>query len=1202
MTMDGGERIDEDHQQEFDVVNNNNNEDDYDYDDDDDLFPSIPVDGKVLRLHFACHAKLPMGSYLRVTSSQSWSSTSLKNNHSRNSSSNSSNILRSHNHTPNDIMKDDDLDDEHNSSLYSSSVEMVTSPEMYPIWKTRYPVIRVVNNGGGGGMRENEGEESNNESYENNGVLYHKYRYLVVTPGKTTTNNGDENDYSNEDYQDDDEQPKQGHQVISRGGMVTSDGKGAVIDVDEWENPLDDTATDSSTKTSVDDLPYRTVEIDVSSVSSPTFGKVLNQSSSTTSSTFTSDGVRIDNWNDATDAAFLPYKENIKANNTQPQQKQTGDSVWTSESDSDVLMNSDKDDKDKADDDDETNTKASSLSSSLKRIFLVCYHLPIILQRDDETGELSATFSESLIAKTEQSGVSKSYHTQWIGTVSSDFKTDEEKDAVRALLKPMNCTPLFLDKSLRDSFYYGMCKQVLWPAFHNIDLLDISKSGWGSKTMNDEPDASNWDQSRLDGWWKAYREVNKIFADTLMTLVQPNDKVWVHDYHLSLLPKMIHEAEDLNCMEQTIQMVYFLHIPFPTSQVFREIVHGEEILEGMLHADVVGFHAFDHARHFLTASKRILGLSHESLMGGLIGVRYRGTKVLVTISNVSIETDVVLSSMNLPSFTDSVKESKMKFEGKKVICGVDIAQGLSGVSLKLLAYERLLTDYPNWFGKVVLVQRNLIPSARISDEVDTLKHVRYLVNRLKKNFGPDVIDYEEINGSSLPRDQRLTLWASSDVFMSTCIREGLNLLPLEYVYVNRDPATPGVTLISEFSAMSHILNGALRVNPYDIKLASTIIDKALSMSLEEKLSRRERDIHFVSTSPSGQWTRNVLRDLNDVKLATEVEAKPTKKSLIASAKLESVRSHEEETKAALLNPKSVTSAYHLAKKRVIFIDFNGTIVMKEPTGKYLKREMLGMIGNKPPQETIEALTEICADENNVVFVVSGDTESNIENAIGDIPGLGLASGNGGCISLPLKPGESKRTWEVIDQGVNWEAVLNIAMPVLAKYTALSNGSFVKETSSSIGWSYYGCDPEWGEWLASYLVMELEVALQSFDIRIVKLKGVVEVVPRKLNKGRIVKRVLRDSGADFILCMGDDVSDEKMFTAVLSVLAESETEVHPSHAFTVTVGKKQSNASYYVENAEDVAELLVGITNLRRNSGYGRTMSWDKDDTIPAMFE
>ena len=308
-------------------------------------------------------------------------------------------------------------------------------------------------------------------------------------------------------------------------------------------------------------------------------------------------------------------------------------------------------------------------------------------------------------------------------------------------------------------------------------------------------------------------------------------------------------------------MVYFLHIPFPTSQVFREIDHGEEILEGMLHADVVGFHAFDHARHFLTASKRILGLSHESLVGGLIGVRYRKTKVLVTISNVSIETDVVQASLQSKVVTEGSNALKLKYEGKKIISGVDIAQGLSGVSLKLLAYERLLSDYPNWVGNVVLVQRNVIPSVRKTDEEDTLKHVRQLVQRLQINFGRDVIDYDEFYGPSLPREHRLVLWSASDVFMSTSIREGLNLLPLEYVYTNKHPVAPGVTMISEFSAMSSILNGALRVNPYDIKLASTIIDKALSMSVEEKISRRERDIHFVSTSPSGQWTRNVLRDL-----------------------------------------------------------------------------------------------------------------------------------------------------------------------------------------------------------------------------------------------------------------------------------------------------------------------------------------------------
>ena len=263
--------------------------------------------------------------------------------------------------------------------------------------------------------------------------------------------------------------------------------------------------------------------------------------------------------------------------------------------------------------------------------------------------------------------------------------------------------------------------------------------------------------------------------------------------------------------------------------------------------------------------------------------------------------------------------------------------------------------------------------------------------------------------------------------------------------------------------------------------------------------------------------------------------------------------------------------------------------------------MLGISGHKPPEETMQALTELCSDERNIVFVVSGDTEKNIESAIGGIVGLGLAAGNGGSISLPLKPGETTRKWEAIDLGVNWEAVLQRAMPVLSKFTARANGSFVKHTASSIGWSYYGCDPEWGEILASQLVIELEVTLHAFDVRIVKLKGVVEVVPRNLNKGKIVRKVLADHDADFILCMGDDVSDEKMFTSVFSVLAESDNQQNTSHVFTVTVGKKASNASYYLEQAQDVANLLVDMTNVRHGLGSGRAMSWDKDDCTEDLF-
>merc|ERR1712194_497068 len=210
---------------------------------------------------------------------------------------------------------------------------------------------------------------------------------------------------------------------------------------------------------------------------------------------------------------------------------------------------------------------------------------------------------------------------------------------------------------------------------------------------------------------------------------------------------------------------------------------------------------------------------------------------------------------------------------------------------------------------------------------------------------------------------------------------------------------------------------------------------------------------------------------------------------------------------------------------------------------YLKREILGRSGNKPPPQVLEALALLCSDSRNTVYVNSGDSAENVLNALGHIHNLGLAVSNGAKFSPPMQDKDEERRWQTFDLGVDWDAVKRVALPVLSKYTARSNGSFVKLTSFSIGWSYYSCDPEWGSLQASHLVLELESELRAFDVRFVTLKGIVEIVPRKLNKGLIVKKLLRDTamqhvnGLDFILCFGDDISDEKMFTSVFSYIAE-----------------------------------------------------------------
>jgi len=1233
-----------------------------------------------------------MGSSLRVTGSSLWAPTSLAN---PSDPMNAHTIAKQPAATAGFPSFGNDAEESLEywinntpTNLYSSSVEMVTTPDTYPVWKTIQPVVVVLN-------------ETTTDKQR------HYYRYLVVTPGASAPAEFD----------------VLGDSEFQTMDISTSDGNDGTVNVMMWEDPkfpsleqtgINKTTAGGSTTGSVHhsasqqsintnttsvvandpsssqndflrlaSLPYRTLDINVETaqVTSP------------------APEDRIDTWNRHDDTTFQPYlvremihrKEKDEALVKRAEERRNhylkhgrSQSSMSDGNLSGIVPLDGSSDAGTVDDNtgdvDMTNivVSASGSNASLNdnaanttlslapKILFICFHLPVVVVKLD--GQWQATWSESLLASKEGSKIVANYRAHWIGTVTphppiSD-SNEEDKQAIRAILAAMDCTPIFLDPTTRQDHYYGFCKQVLWPAFHNIDLLDLSISGadgsgsnntnnGGKESVGSGMDssggaaaaASDWDQSRLDDWWEAFQNVNKEFAKVVEEIAKRDgayghmiDKtyLWIHDYHLSLLPQYLCEKDRAT---KYCRKVFFLHIPFPTSQIFRELECGEEILQGMLHADVVGFHAFDHARHFLNANKRIMGLNYENLVGGLIGVNYMGRTVLVGMSNVSIEPKMVDAALKLPVVGTECQLLRQSHGNRSIICGVEIGQRLSGSSLKLLAYERLLQDYPSWQPKVVMVLRILLPGSRKRDEQITVRELRQIVQRIQDKFGTAVIDYKEISGSTLPLDQRLALWKASDVLMLTPIREGLNHWPMEYIYSKHDMA-PGVVIASEFSAVCSILNGALRVNPFDIQMTVTIMDKALSMDPEEKEGRRYRDMDFVSNSPSDRWVKNVLRDMNDAYTASSSSNKkssdnsprpgistpprsgsrtPRHRRMSSSSRIR--RDEVQGTAAFLLKeshnsfthlkPKVLKQAYDVSNRRVIILDFNGTIILKEPPGKYLKREILGASGNKPPPQVLEALALLCRDSRNTVYVNSGDSAENVLNALGHIHNLGLAVSNGASFSPPMRNEDEERRWQTFDLGVDWDAVKRVALPVLSKYTARSNGSFVKLTAFSIGWSYYSCDPEWGSLQASHLVLELESELKAFDVRLVTLKGIVEIVPRKLNKGLIVKKVLRDISKtpdeppiDFCLCLGDDISDEKMFTSVFSFIAEMgnssaahvDPPVHnadgtleeprpplslaekpipdPMYCFACAVGKKPSSATMYVTDAQEVANALV----------------------------
>lgn len=321
----------------------------------------------------------------------------------------------------------------------------------------------------------------------------------------------------------------------------------------------------------------------------------------------------------------------------------------------------------------------------------------------------------------------------------------------------------------------------------------------------------------------------------------------------------------------------------------------------------------------------------------------------------------------IPTALDGAAALRSKHAGRKIIAGLDVAQYLSGIGMKLVAYEKLLHDAPAWREKLVLVQRCLIPGARQLDEARTVREIRMIVKRIRTKYGDAVIDYKEVYGSTLPIAERLVLWKASDILISTEVRSGLNLWPLEFVYAQKGAEIPGLVIASEYSAVFAILNGALRINPFDMKHMLSMIDKALTMSKEEREGRHLRDIDFVSSNSSAQWIQNVLRDLRDQSMS---DKKEETKDESAVEDVADFLARERDEQFTRLNPNSVMSAYKASSRRVIILDFNGTIVIKEAVESFLKRDSIGNAGDAPPQAVCESLQRLCADPKNTVFVVS----------------------------------------------------------------------------------------------------------------------------------------------------------------------------------------------------------------------------------------
>ncbi|KAM9936279.1 hypothetical protein OXX80_004176 [Metschnikowia pulcherrima] len=464
------------------------------------------------------------------------------------------------------------------------------------------------------------------------------------------------------------------------------------------------------------------------------------------------------------------------------------------------------------------------------KVLVVSNRLPVTITRKNDGSYDYAMSSGGLV--TALQGLKKSTEFQWLGWPGLEIRADEQDKVNEDLMDKFKCTAIFLSDALADLHYNGFSNSILWPLFHY------------------HPGEMNFDESA----WAAYIEANRQFAAKIAPQVDDNDMVWVHDYHLMLLPQML--RAQLGHSKKNVRIGFFLHTPFPSSEIYRILPVREEILKGVLSCDLIGFHTYDYARHFLSSVARIV----PGVKTVPNGIEYEGRSISVGAFPIGIDVDKFTEGVKKDSVQERIASLKKKFGDCKVIVGVDRLDYIKGVPQKLHAFEVFLTENPEWIGKVVLIQV-AVPSRGDVEEYRSLRaNVNELVGRINGKFG--TVEFVPIHylHKSIPFEELISLYYVSDVCLVSSTRDGMNLVCYEYIACQQ--ANKGALILSEFAGAAQSLNGAMVVNPWNIDELSEAIKESLTLPEEKKTINFNKLFDYISKYTSAFWGEHFVRELH----------------------------------------------------------------------------------------------------------------------------------------------------------------------------------------------------------------------------------------------------------------------------------------------------------------------------------------------------
>jgi trehalose 6-phosphate synthase/phosphatase len=729
----------------------------------------------------------------------------------------------------------------------------------------------------------------------------------------------------------------------------------------------------------------------------------------------------------------------------------------------------------------------------MSRLLIVSNRLPITVKL--QHGDVVITPSSGGLA-TGLSGPHLQNDSLWIGWPGDITRFDTDHRAqIEIELLALRTIPLHLTPTEITRYYEGFSNGVLWPLFHYLT-----------------------DKVQRDAWknWTTYVDVNESFAGLVAKHYRPGDMVWVHDYQLSLVPRFLRQRLP------EARIGYFLHIPFPSSEVFRILPWRTQFLEGILGADLIGFHTYSYARHFSRALLHVLGVEEEA--GRL---HYDGREIRVGVFPMGIDAEHFSNLAEQSEVASECQATRAKMGDRKLLLGVDRLDYTKGLARRMLAVERLLEREPSLRRKIRLIQVVVPSRTKVESYENLRRQLDEIVGRVNGAYG--TVNSVPIHYlyRSVTEQQLVSLYRAADVMLVTPLRDGMNLVAKEFVASRNDE--DGVLVLSEFAGAAAELGEALIVNPYDIDRVASTIKDALTMPVDERRARMNALRRRVQTYDSNYWVRRFVSELGSCGQGAE-----NRRSL----------SSEDEIQGLIERLRK-------SERLLLLLDYDGTLIPFAGAPELAA----------PDSELKRLLSNLARRPQTSVHLLSGRRRENLERWMGNLQ-IGLHAEHGFWSRTP------KGSWEPLTTDhVEWKATL---LPLMRQFTAATPGSLVEEKTTGLAWHYRMADRDFGELHARELWSRLEKELVGLPADLLQGDKVIEVRARGVHKGIIASRLVSGEGEEAgILAMGDDYTDEDLFAAL------------PQGSFSVHVGPRPSIAQYRLP---DPAAARSFLTKLINNNG------------------